>query len=576
MTQVRQNRGFGSEWERSAEMKKMLRLLAMLVLPAAMMLSQTPAAQDDQAPLIRTTTRLVQLNVVVLDSRNHPVTGLQKDDFRVFDNGAPQQIAHFTASQGEEAQPVAQSPLSISNRQVQGDEAPGATVILVDETLLDPQLLGIVPLDLRAPILQARLLVLDYLATIKPGQQVAIYAMRREGIVVIHDFTDDPTRLVEAAKSLGTPSHGKFVTVDDVLAASQTRTLHRWQQNPWLTDRLKGYGGAESLNMGPMGYGLQAVVKHLKGMPGRKNLVWISTSFPMASTRLDIVEMAGGRDANLAGNSRSGVASPNHPDPRDHFDEIRAIARSFGNANIAVYPIDAFGLTRDGSSEAQRAAANMIATESGGRIFFDTNGMVQNLQEIVAESSEAYQMGFYPGDKAWDGKYHHIELKLTPGHAGMKLLYRRGYLAADEPVDATSDRAFQEAARSVVEAPGIGLTLNVSSNPLEWGPEEVVLKLNMPDIQFEQRNNRAHASLDVAFVQLGKDGRVLEGFKDNLETAFPTETFTSLQQQGWFYPRQLFISGQTEKLRVVVRDLSTGAIGSVSVPVHPFSAKNAK
>ncbi|MGB6827202.1 MAG: hypothetical protein WBE41_04090, partial [Terracidiphilus sp.] len=53
-------------------------------------------AQNDQAPQVSTTTRLVQLDVVVHDKQNHPVTGLTKDDFRVFDNGVEQKIAHFT------------------------------------------------------------------------------------------------------------------------------------------------------------------------------------------------------------------------------------------------------------------------------------------------------------------------------------------------------------------------------------------------------------------------------------------------------------------------------------------------
>ncbi len=123
------------------------------------------------------------------------------------------------------------------------------------------------------------------------------------------------------------------------------------------------------------------------------------------------------------------------------MNRFRALlARSFGNANIAVYPIDAFGLMFCGSPESQRATADMIASESGGLANFDTNWLVQSLQQIVAQGSQAYQMGYYPGDKAWDGKYHHIELKLAPEHKGAKVLCRRGYYAMDEHVDPTSDR----------------------------------------------------------------------------------------------------------------------------------------
>ena len=551
---------------------------AFVLLLAAILLAGTSAAQDEQATVIRTTTRLVQLNAVVVDSRNHPITGLTRQDFRVFDNGVEQQIAHFTAGTGAPAaaKPIEISPLSISNRQAAPGEAPGATVILVDETLLDPQLLTMVSLDMRAPILQARLLVMDYLATVKPGQQVALYALRRQGVVVIRDFTDDPSKLVAAAKKLGTPGQGGYVTLGDVVATSQTRTLHKWAQNPSLTDRMEGYGGAESVRAGTLGNGMQAVIRHLKGVPGRKNLVWISASFPMASTRFSIGEMADGVNGNVPlppGPGSTFLPQPNHPDPQGHFGDIQDFARALGNANIAVYPIDAYGLTVAGPSESQYASASMIAAESGGRAIFDSNGLVDHLREIVNETSDAYQMGYYPGDKAWDGKYHKIELKLTGQHKGMHVQCRRGYYAMDEHVDPSSDRAFIEATRSVVEAPDIGMTLEVTSNPLHPGPEDVVLRMNIQDLYFDQDNQKATAKLDVAFVQYGRDGLVLKSFKDNIQLGLQKEKWLKASQKGLFYPKKLTIAEGAERVRVVVRDLATGSIGSVSVPVQTNSAE---
>jgi VWFA-related protein len=547
----------------------------LVLLPAALLLSATSTAQDDKTPLIRTTTRLVQLNVLAVDSHNQPVRGLTQRDFRVYDNGVEQKIAHFTANTGAPpASPVQQSPLVVSNRQPSADEAPGATVILVDETILDPQLMGIVSLDLRAPMLQARMLVRDYLARVKPGQQVAVYALRRQGVVVIRDFTDDPSKLLAAANALGSPARGGFVTLNDVAASAPPRTLRPWAQNPALTDRVEGYGGAESASSGTLGYGLQAVIQHLKGVPGRKNLVWISTSFPMASTRFSFAEMSGGRDANLAGITRDGVASPDHPDPRGHFEEIRSIARSFGNANIAVYPIDAFGLTVGGSSESQHAAADMIATESGGRAIFDSNDLAGHLEEIVNQTSNAYQLGYYLNDKAWDHKYHHIELKLAHEDRGIKALCRKGYFAQDEYVDPSSDRAFIDASRSVVEAADIGVTLNVPSNPLQIGDQRVVLKLSTRDIDFEQSDNLSKAKLDVAFVQYGGDGLILNSFKDNIQLGLKQATWLKAVEQGWNYPRAISIVQGTERIRVIVRDLTTGSIGSVSVPVKSTLSSN--
>ena len=103
-----------------------------------------------------------------------------------------------------------------------------------------------------------------------------------------------------------------------------------------------------------------------------------------------------------------------------------------------------------------------------------------------------------------------------------------------------------------------------------------MLKLNVREIRFEQKGGMADANLAVAFVQLGNDGRILEGFTDNVALALPPDDYADAKQEGWFYSRQIIVSGYAEKLRVVVRDRATGATGSVSVPVHMFSMKNRK
>jgi VWFA-related protein len=130
-------------------MERTMRICAILVMTA--LLAGTVTAQNGDAPLIRTTSRLVQLNVVVVDKQDRPVTGLMKNDFRVFDNGVEQRIGHFSASNGM-VQPLARSPLAVGNRQAPGSEASGMTVILVDETLLDPALIGVIPESMKAPI----------------------------------------------------------------------------------------------------------------------------------------------------------------------------------------------------------------------------------------------------------------------------------------------------------------------------------------------------------------------------------------------------------------------------------------
>src|SRR5579871_6784580 len=141
--------------------------------------------EEDQTPLLRTTTRLVQVNAVVLD-RGQPVNGLTQDDFDVFDNGVRQKIVHFSSSSSSVPdKPAKQSPLIISNRQGATDQPSGVTVVLVDELILDAPP-GSADLSVAAQIRRVRLEVMRFLTTLKRGQQVALYALRQDGVVVIH------------------------------------------------------------------------------------------------------------------------------------------------------------------------------------------------------------------------------------------------------------------------------------------------------------------------------------------------------------------------------------------------------
>ena len=502
--------------------------LAVLTVPA-----QT---QDQRAPAIRTTTRLVQLNVVVLDNHKRPVSDLSQSDFQVFDDGLEQKLSHFSISSTPAAVPrSAPEPLVLTNRSGQPGETPGTvTIVLVDEFQQNLQ-----------AIQSARLRVLKFLRTLQPGQQVALYALRLEGIVVIHDLTDDSAALTAAAKTIGSGLlRGKTPVGGDIEMIRETA----------MTDAFK------------------SIAHHSSGTPTRRNVVWISSNFPSIVHGLDPALMAGERDA-INPIPGAMLPVPKFANTESRYEQLHAFARQLSNTNVSVYPMDAGGLSGGSvvSLEGKRNFMDMLATETGGRAFYDTNGLDEDLRDVVEQGRVAYSLGYYSGDVAWDGKYHHVEVRLK--RPGLSVLCRKGYFATDEPQLKDSNTALRDAARGMLEWSGIGVTLNVSSNPLEWFDQEMVVKLDTQEIHFENKDDRWKAQLDVVFAQLAKDGRILQSVKDHLDLALLPETYNSAATQGWFYPKTIDVNPKAEKLRVVVRDRATGAVGSVSVPIyHPKRA----
>ncbi len=60
--------------------------------------AQSPIPPQPAGTTFRTATELVALNVTVTDPTEHYVTGLSKDDFAVFEDGIPQNVTFFAAS----------------------------------------------------------------------------------------------------------------------------------------------------------------------------------------------------------------------------------------------------------------------------------------------------------------------------------------------------------------------------------------------------------------------------------------------------------------------------------------------
>ena len=60
---------------------------------------QDPAQEVDENDVVKVDTSLVNLNVRVIDRANRPVNDVRQDEFKVFEDGVPQQIFSFTRAE---------------------------------------------------------------------------------------------------------------------------------------------------------------------------------------------------------------------------------------------------------------------------------------------------------------------------------------------------------------------------------------------------------------------------------------------------------------------------------------------
>jgi VWFA-related protein len=148
---------------------------------------------------------------------------------------------------------------------------------------------------------------------------------------------------------------------------------------------------------------LQQIEAYLGEIPGRKNVLWFSggSTFYLRPD-VNALSMQSGWQVI--------------------YDELEA-------HRIAIYPIDARGLTITGSPVmlAQHAVMSNVARATGGRAVYDYNGLALAAGEIVRDDGEYYTLTYSPKSFQYNNKWHKVDVTIP--ETNYTLSYRRGYFA---------------------------------------------------------------------------------------------------------------------------------------------------
>jgi VWFA-related protein len=403
----------------------------------------SPASSD---LTIHTTVRRVVEDVVVTDAQGNAVHGLTQADFALKEDGKPQDILSFDVHDGTKPDfvPPKVPPLP-PNTYVDVPSAPEQGplyVILYDmvNTEMTDQA-------------YARKALFKFIDSKPPGTRFAIF-LNTEHTSLIQGFTQDRELLRDA---LTRPGPGPHLPTAFIYGGNYG----------------KGNDGATQSLM-------VQLAQYLDGVPGRKNLIWMASSFPL----------------NL------------YPDPGSSIpqDEVKRTIAVLTHAQIALYPLDLRGVSVDGggSSSASVGPAapggagpgpggagggsspgsvtggvsqtamdylgeDAIAQATGGRAIYSNNNIADALEKATDAGASYYTLSYSPSNREENGEQRKIEVKLTkPGYT---LSYRRYYYAISP--DAKPPKANSpEAIRAAALAAQANEVLTVNSNDTLYGSIE--------------------------------------------------------------------------------------------------------
>jgi VWFA-related protein len=525
---------------------------ACLLLLAATLFAQ------DQTPTIRVTTRLVQVNVVV-HQKGQPVSDLKKEDFTIFDKGKEQKVALF-AVDSIDAPPKAWPalPPNIFANRIQGADTPTSlTVILFDglNTRFHDQA-------------YARKQIIKFLGDIQPHDRVALYLLG-SNLRILHDFTNNPDHLAQALAKYRGPISGELDAADPAPRDSTgSDELDQFLSNSdqTISDFYNVNNALSTLDA------MEAIAHHLAALPGRKNLVWVSSGFPF-TLGLDPGDFS--------------IDQPNR-EHRTFHEETTRVARAMNDANVAIYPVDARGLMTNPSFSAaaptnsvrgriqppktfippNQDTMQILAERTGGKAFYNTNDLTGAVRSAVNDARVTYTLGFYPLSDEWDGKFHEIKVKVD--RPGVDVRYRKGFVAftAQTPTAKEIKAEVKNAIETPLQATGIGIGARI--DPVDKpkpGDLQVALQIDHSNITLQPQSDRWVGAVELGWVQVAADGKLLQVLTQVLNMHLTKDRYDEIQKRGLIFTKIIEPAENATHVRIIVVDHGTGNVGSLQIPI---------
>jgi len=472
-----------------------------------------------------TPATLVRLTVVAADAKGQPVLDLSAADLRILDNGKPQTIASFRRREALQASFAPLGPRQFSNRS--SGDIPHATVVLFDLMNMRFEDRGYVITQLVHALQQ-----------FESGDNLYLYLLTVNGrLYPVHGLPASAGDT--AAKDAAWPRDVQAKLMEAMQDTSAQRPMDLNNYYPMALWRTT----FEALSM---------VAARLAAVPGRKNIVWLTHGLPISLS---------------ADRTRTGESVDFSPyvhqlsNTLDHADvSIYAVQQSPpGSINSPGSPISGMG-----SEETLDDFANL----TGGHAY-GNNDIVGAIRQAVQDvKQQSYLISYAPPRDNWDGTYHYISITCT--RPGVRLQARQGYFAfADAAASAKqAQEAIDTAILSPFDAAEIGLRATVTPLPGDKPVLRLAVRIDLADVQLTETGDVYTCQLAARVVEYQDDGTNLQTKPSSLDLRLTREQRDAAMKEGYAWVADVEVSSHVQKIRAIVFDSGSTAIGSLSVPVN--------
>jgi VWFA-related protein len=534
---------------------------------------------------------VVTVDVVVVDGKGRAVPGLRQSDFTVLEDGQRQAVTSF---QAVELPPTAPSVARSAERaRVSTNVGPEAQQVRTFVLVFDDVHLS------AEQALRAKAVIGEFLRTgVREGDRVTLIATAgsawwsarmpegREELVTILKRLDgrfvpdsSPDRVTDYEAM-------RIMVYDDPEVAYQVKR------------RFDSYGALARERQGDRLYADSTRTNATVGMVDPYVRARAQDAYRQATERrkvtMGVMTRALHALTDVKGRKAMVLVSQGFIQEQG-FDQVKALVDASTRANVPVHFIDTRGLKAlpDSMTASFKAGfdvqdtiavladitreaegSEIVALDTGGLVVKNTNDLSGGILRVSNESQAYYLVGYTSTNPARDGRFRRIEVKLTPAKAkGLKLRARRGYYAPGDRVavgPSSGDPAIMRALDSPVERREIPLRVSAFTFDEAMANRlNVVLAadIDLRDVALADKGGRHEGA--VAFLVEAQHRETGEYYRtdEKIEMSLTPETRARVLREGHTVSREFSLAPGGYQVKVVVRDLGTGRLGSV---IHEF------
>jgi VWFA-related protein len=473
-------------------------------------------------PTIRVTSRLIFLDVTVVDKKGRPVVkGLTKGDFTITEDKKPERIVSFEAPDTH----VIDADATVDDR---SEKAP-LTIFVLDLLNSSFEDFGYI-----------RFMVHKYLAA-QPAQLTSpaeIMVLGNKSLEMVQGYTLSRADLLYA--------------LDHIPPAIPYKEMYGFIEEQFI----------QSIDA------LQEIALQNQGVPGRKNIIWVGHGGPGISSlqvragSLDELNEYVHYTTNTLVNSRASLfviyPALNYQSPvgtRSMF----AAGTELGDDDPFSGDIN-FGI---------------FVNETGGKLFYSRNDVNTEIKESEDLGSEYYTLTYQPPEGNVNGKFRRIRVTLR--NPDLRVVTKAGYFAMDK--DAAVGRRPQalvniaEAVKSTIPFEALKVTIEDIVRHPDAGTAEFTVVLNPQNLDWRTAGERM-STVDflLAAASLNKNRDFLATRVQDLTVVADNQDPAQLANTGARRSITIQIPRRTQTVRVVIETSANGRAGAVELDRRTIDA----